>query len=98
MGWWYYELDQFNILSYITKKNEKYYFTKYIYSPKEKGQVFCKRYMGAAVVEITKEEILEWIKGDPEDPPMRKATKEQVETLKYNLENMKGWMKEPCGE
>ena len=98
VGWWYYELDQFNILSYITKKNEKYYFTKYIYSPKEKGQVFCKRYMGAAVVEITKEEILEWIKGDPEDPPMRKATKEQVETLKYNLENMKGWMKEPCGE
>ena len=47
-------------------------------------------YMGRDNNEITKEEIKE--------AGLRRATKEQAETLKYNLDNMKGWMKEPCGE
>ena len=90
VGWWYHEEEDFNILSYITKENDKYYSRNYVVSEKEKGQVFCKMYMGRDNNEITKDEIKE--------AGLRRATKEQVETLKYNLENMKGWMKEPCGE
>ena len=89
VGWWFHEDEDFDILSYITKENGKYYSRNYVVSEKEKGQVFCRMYMGRDNNEMTKNEILE--------AGLRRATKEQVETLKYNLENMKGWMKEPCG-
>ena len=91
VGWWYHENENFgNILSYITKENDKYYSRNYEVYEKEKGQVFCKMYMGRDNNEITKDEIKE--------AGLRRATKEQVETLKYNIKYMKGWMKEPCGE
>ena len=90
VGWWFHEDENFDILSYITKENGKYYSRNYVVYEKEKGQVFCKMYMGRDNNEITKEEIKE--------AGLRRATKDQVETLKYNLDNMKGWMKEPCGE
>ena len=90
VGWWFHEDENFDILSYITKENGKYYSRNYVVYEKEKGQVFCKMYMGRDNNEMTKDEIKE--------AGLRRATKDQVETLKYNLDNMKGWMKEPCGE
>ena len=90
VGWWFHEDENFDILSYITKENGKYYSRDYVVYEKEKGQVFCKMYMGRDNNEMTKDEIKE--------AGLRRATKDQVETLKYNLDNMKGWMKEPCGE
>ncbi len=92
VGWWFHEDENFDILSYITKENGKYYSRNYVVYEKAKGQVFCRMYMGRDNNELTKEDIL-----DPE-LALRRATKDQVETLKYNLDNMKGWMKEPCGE
>ena len=90
VGWWFHEDENFDILSYITKENGKYYSRNYVVYEKEKGQVFCKMYMGRDNNEMTKDEIKE--------AGLRRATKDQVETLKCNLDNMKGWMKEPCGE
>ena len=92
VGWWYNDDPEYPLILLInvTKNNGKYYSRKYTYSPKAKGQVFCKRYMGGNNDEF---EINENFKEG-----LKRATKEQLETLKYNLENMKGWMKEPCGE
>ena len=92
VGWWYNDDPEYPLILLInvTKNNGKYYSRKYTYSPKAKGQVFCKRYMGGNNDEF---EINENFKEG-----LKRATKDQVETLKYNLDNMKGWMKEPCGE
>ena len=93
VGWWYHEYDQTvadefgndrDDLYYVSKENGKYYGKSYDFFPKEKGAEMCKRFNGQKYeIESIKEEISK----------DKKATKEQVEILKYNLENAK-WLPE----
>lgn len=93
VGWWYHEYDQTvadefgndrDGLYYVSKENGKYYGKFYDFFPKEKGAEMCKRFNGQKYeIESIKEEISK----------DKKATKEQVEILKYNLENAK-WLPE----
>ena len=93
VGWWYYTGDEiffgeFDLMLNITKENEQYYARSYMYFPKTKGAIFCKGNIGQEKYKISKNEIIE--NGGT------KATKEQIETLLYNLKYMKGATKEIC--
>ena len=94
VGWWYVVYDQATAeeegddsgddkLFYVSKENGKYYLTYYVDFPKTKGAKLCKNYDGAKY-EVTLEELLSKLKINKFG---KRATKEQVERLKYNMEN-----------
>ena len=91
VGWWYVVYDQATAeeegddsgddkLFYVSKENGKYYITQYQDFPKEKGARLCKNWDGLKT-EVGKEIVQNMPKYN------KRATKEQVERLKYNMEN-----------
>ena len=103
VGWWYVVYDQATAeeegddsgddkLFYVSKENGKYYLTYYVDFPKTKGAKLCKNYDGAKY-EVTLEELLSKLKINKFG---KRATKEQVERLKYNITNAVWLSKEKC--
>ena len=100
VGWWFHAYDQaltdageglglgledVDALIYISKENGKYYERIYYDDgyKKEKLKNDCKNYYGANKYEINPKEFFQ----DFKDSNLRRATKSQVENLKYNIEN-----------
>ena len=97
VGWWYHESDE-NIyvddqdtINYITKKNQKYFIKVYKFTSfkKEKGIGLCKNRNGI------KSEIKN-ITEKFEDYKYKKVTEEQLEVLKYNMENAEWISQKDC--
>ena len=97
VGWWYHESDE-NIyvddqdtINYITKKNQKYFIKVYQFTSfkKEKGIGLCKNRNGI------KSEIKN-ITEKFEDYKYKKVTEEQLEVLKYNMENAEWISQKDC--
>ena len=90
VGWWFAPYDEAtaeegdnnidDMLLYVSKENGKYYMAQYVDLPKEKGLKFCKNWQGVKW-EITEAEL------KVAKTYNKRATKEQVERLKYNMEN-----------
>ena len=94
VGWWYYTgneifFGEFDLMLNITKENGKYYITQYVDFPKTKGAKLCKNWDGLKF-EITVDEL------KVAKTYNKRATKEQVERLKYNMENGIWLSKETC--
>ena len=73
----------YSFVGTVIHENGKYYLTYYVDFPKTKGAKLCKNYDGAKY-EVTLEELLSKLKINKFG---KRATKEQVERLKYNMEN-----------
>ena len=99
VGWWFSPYDEatadeyndndLDMLLYVTKENGKYYTTQYQDFPREKGAKLCKD-MNGLKFEITAEEL------KIAKTSNKRATKEQVERLKYNMENAVWLSKKVC--
>ena len=99
VGWWYVVYDEAtaeegdnnidDMLLYVSKENGKYYMAQYVDLPKEKGLKFCKNWQGVKR-EITEAEL------KVAKTYNKRATKEQVERLKYNITNAVWLSKEKC--
>ena len=99
VGWWFSPYDEAiaeegdnndsDMLLYVSKENGKYYITQYQDLPKEKGLKFCKNWDGLKT-ELSKEIVQNMPKYN------KRATKEQVERLKYNITNAVWLSKEKC--
>ena len=103
VGWWFspydevydeataglYDDNDLDKLLYVTKENGKYYTTQYQDFPREKGARLCKEDNGLKF-EITAEEL------KIAKTSNKRATKEQVERLKYNMENAVWLSKKFC--
>ena len=94
VGWWYHAYDEVlesengddqDMLMYITKENGKYYAKKYDYRPKEKGAKICKIYNGTIKEPFENVEELKSVL----KVFNKRATKEQLEIVKYNFANAK---------
>ena len=99
VGWWYSPYNEAiaeegdnnlaDMLLYVSKENGNYYITQYQDFPKEKGAKLCKNWDG--LKEAVGKEIVQNM------PKYNKrATKEQVERLKYNITNAVWLSKEKC--
>ena len=99
VGWWFSPYDEAiaeegdnndsDMLLYVSKENGKYYITQYQDFPKEKGARLCKNWDGLKT-EVGKEIVQNMPKYN------KRATKEQVERLKYNITNAVWLSKEKC--
>ena len=99
VGWWFAPYDEAtaeegdnnidDMLLYVSKENGKYYIAQYVDVPKEKGLKFCKNWQGVKG-EITEAELNIAKKYN------KRATTEQVERLKYNMQNGVWQSKEIC--
>ena len=97
VGWWFAPYDEAtaeeyiidDMLLYVSKENGKYYMAQYVDVPKEKGLKFCKNWEGVKW-EITEAEL------KVAKTYNKRATKEQVERLKYNIKNAIWISKEKC--
>ena len=99
VGWWFSPYDEAiaeegdnndsDMLLYVSKENGKYYITQYQDFPKEKGARLCKNWDGLKE-EVGKEIVQNMPKYN------KRATKEQVERLKYNITNAVWLSKEKC--
>ena len=99
VGWWFSPYDEAiaeegdnnidDMLLYVSKENGKYYITQYKDLPKEKGARLCKKWDGLKG-EVGKEIVQNMPKYN------KRATKEQVERLKYNITNAVWLSKEKC--
>ena len=99
VGWWFSPYDasialegddnDSDMLLYVTKENGKYYITQYADFPKTKGAKLCKNWDGVKT-EVAKETAQNMPKYN------KRATKEQVERLKYNITNAVWQSKEIC--
>ena len=100
VGWWFSPYDEAlaeengdnntdDALLYVSKENGKYYTTQYMAFPKEKGARLCKNANGIKF-EITEAEL------KVAKTYNKRATKEQIETLKYNMQNAVWLSKETC--
>ena len=98
VGWWFAPYDESidegdnnvdDMLLYVSKENGKYYITQYVDFPKTKGAKLCKNWDGIKF-EITVDEL------KVAKTYNKRATKEQVERLKYNMENGIWLSKETC--
>ena len=99
VGWWFSPYDEAiaeegdnndsDMLLYVSKENGKYYITQYQDFPKKKGARLCKNWDGLKG-EVGKEIVQNMPKYN------KRATKEQVERLKYNITNAVWLSKEKC--
>ena len=99
VGWWFSPYDEAiaeegdnndsDMLLYVSKENGKYYITQYQDFPKKKGARLCKKWDGLKT-EVGKEIVQNMPKYN------KRATKEQVERLKYNITNAVWLSKEKC--
>ena len=99
VGWWFAPYDEAtaeegdnndsDMLLYVSKENGKYYITQYQDFPKKKGARLCKNWDGLKT-ELEKEIVQNMPKYN------KRATKEQVERLKYNITNAVWLSKEKC--
>ena len=97
VGWWFAPYDEATaeeyiidaMLLYVSKENGKYYMAQYVDVPKEKGARLCKNWDGLKT-EVGKEIVQNMPKYN------KRATKEQVERLKYNITNAVWLSKEKC--
>ena len=99
VGWWYHEYDETledeysgaegNFLVIITKENNEYYEKVYTGSSKTKGLELCKKYQGM-------KQKVKNIKDDFKTYKYKKATKNQLDDLKYNIENAKWISQKEC--
>ena len=99
VGWWFSPYDEAiaeegdnndsDMLLYVSKENGKYYITQYQDFPKKKGARLCKNWDGLKT-ELEKEIVQNMPKYN------KRATKEQVERLKYNITNAVWLSKEKC--
>ena len=99
LGWWFSPYNEAialegdnndsDMLLYVSKENGKYYITQYQDFPKEKGARLCKNWDGLKT-EVGKEIVQNMPKYN------KRATKEQVERLKYNITNAVWLSKEKC--
>ena len=99
VGWWFAPYDEAtalegdnnidDMLLYVSKENGKYYITQYKDFPKKKGARLCKKWDGLKT-EVGKEIVQNMPKYN------KRATKEQVERLKYNITNAVWLSKEKC--
>ena len=90
VGWWYHAYDEAlddgysgsegNFLVVITKENNEYYEKVYTGSSKTKGLELCKKYQGM-------KKKIKNINEDFKTYKYKKATKNQLDDLKYNVEN-----------
>ena len=106
VGWWYHAYDAVfeqtdeaggyddTFLYYLSKEGSKYYVQFYFASDlnKVKNQKMCKNTMGDNKYEINPKEFFQNYKSTN----MKRATKEQVENLKYIVENGKWISKKEC--
>ena len=97
VGWWYHESDE-NIyvddqdtINYITKKNKKYFIKVYQFTSfeKEKGIGLCKNMNGKKYEIKNINEVFKKYK-------YKKVTEEQLEILKYNMENAEWISQKEC--
>ena len=109
VGWWYHEYDEaltasgegiglgledIDALIYISKENGKYYVAYYFddgYS-KEKINNACKNAFGEIKYEVNPKQFFQ----DFKDSNLKRATKTQVENLKWKIENAKWRSKKEC--
>ena len=91
VGWWFAPYNEEkadeegdnnvdDMLLYVSKENGKYYIAQYVDLPKEKGLKFCKNWQGVKG-EITEADLQVTKKYN------KRATTEQIERLKYNMQN-----------
>ena len=106
VGWWYHAYDAVfeqtdeaggyddTFLYDLSKEGSKYYVQFYFASDlnKVKNQKMCKNTMGDNKYEINPKEFFQNYKSTN----MKRATKEQVENLKYIVENGKWISKKEC--
>ena len=99
LGWWFSpyneaialegDNNQDDMLLYVSKENGNYNITQYQDFPKTKGAKLCKNWDGLKT-EVGKEIVQNMPKYN------KRATKEQVERLKYNITNAVWLSKEKC--
>ena len=99
LGWWFSPYNEAiaeegdnnldDMLLYVSKENGNYYITQYQDFPKTKGAKLCKNWDGLKG-EVGKEIVQNMPKYN------KRATKEQVERLKYNITNAVWLSKEKC--
>ena len=106
VGWWFHEYDAVfeqtdeafgfddTFLYYLSKEGSKYYVQFYFANDlnKVKNQKMCKNFMGDNKSAINPKEFFQNYKSTN----MKRATKEQVENLKYIVENGKWISKKEC--
>ena len=109
VGWWFHEYDQaltdagegigvgledIDALIYISKENGKYYVASYFDDgyKKEKMNNACKNAFGGNKYEINPKQFFQ----DFKDSNLKRATKTQVENLKWNIENAKYSSQKEC--